>query len=328
MDRFPICQTDIKQGWVSILNYNSLYYFKILGEAEHFGKAAQILHIEQPSLSQSIKKLENDLGVTLFEKRGRNVSLTESGRTFHKKICTAFDLIGDATLELHSNNNFETIVISSVHSHPRSEFSKYVTQFLNQPGHQNIKISIFERHTSESFEALKNNLCHLIVCSGKSKFDDFEYIPISKQKVILIVPENHPLAVHEQVDIRDVLQYKFIYPAPITGMWTLFEHLFAEVEERPPFALEAESVAFTASLVANNFGIGLSPDSDHLDIYNVKKINITNEASTFYHYLAYSKSKPLSQAAELFKNFIIQEAAAQPLPDTVAQPSDFMDMNL
>lgn len=291
------------------MNYNSLYYFKILGEAEHFGKAAQILHIEQPSLSQSIKKLENDLGVALFEKRGRNVSLTEAGRAFHKKVCKAFELIDSAAIELHSHDKYETIVISSVHSHPRSEFSKYVTQFLNKPGNQGIKISIFERHTPESFEALKNNQCHLIVCSSKSQHDEFEYVPISKQKVVLIVPENHPLAAFDQIDIRSALPYKFIYPAPITGMWTIFERLFAEAGEQPPIALEAESVAFTASLVANNFGIALSPEAEHLNLYNIKKITITNESSTFYHYLAYSRTKPLSPAAEQFKNFIIQETA-------------------
>lgn len=291
------------------MNYNSLYYFKILGETEHFGKAAQLLHIEQPSLSQSIKRLEKDLGVQLFEKRGRNVFLTESGRVFHNKIRQAINLIDSAAVELQPKDPLETIVISSVHSHPRSEFSKYVTEFLNQPSHQNIRISIHERHTPESFEALKNNLCSLIVCSRKSVQDDFEYIPVFKQKVILIVPENHPLAAFDQLDIQSALPYKFIYPARITGMWTIFERMFAEAGELPPVAMEAESVTFTASLVANNFGIALSPDAEHLNLYNVKKIQLTNEASNFYHYLAYSKSRPLSNAAEQFKAFILRETA-------------------
>ncbi|MBW4081214.1 LysR family transcriptional regulator [Paenibacillus sp. S150] len=291
------------------MNYNSLYYFKVLGETEHFGKAAQLLHIEQPSLSQSIKRLEKDLGVPLFEKRGRNMFLTESGRAFHQKIRQAFDLIDAAALELQPKDPLETIIISSVHSHPRSEFSKYVTEFLNQPGRQSIRISIYERHTPESFEALKNNLCHLIVCSSKSAQDDFEYIPIFKQRVILIVPESHPLAAYDQIDIRSALPYKFIYPAHITGMWTIFERMFAEAGALPPVAMEAESVTFTASLVANNFGIALSPEAEHLNLYNVKKIRLTNEASNFYHYLAYSKTRPLSPAAEQFKAFILQETA-------------------
>lgn len=293
------------------MNYNSLYYFKVLGETEHFGRAAQILHIEQPSLSQSIKRLEKELGIALFEKQGRNVHLTEHGRAFHRNISKAFDIIDVATAQLHHDTQIETITISSVHSHPRSQFSKYVTQFLNIPNNQHIKISIFERHTQESFAALKNNQCDLIVCSNQNQ-DDLEYIPISRQRAILIVPEDHPLAVYDEIDIKDALPYKFIYPCEITGMRAIFDKVFADVGEAPPIAVEAESVSFTASLVADNFGIALSPEFEHLNLYNVKKIKLTNPSSIFYHYLAYSKARPLSPAVEQFKAFIAQEAAADP----------------
>lgn len=301
------------------MNYNLLHYFKVLGETEHFGQAAKLLHIEQPSLSQSIKKLESDLNVPLFEKHGRNIALTEAGRVYHQKISKALEAIDAATLELRASKQIETVVISSVHSHPKSAFSGHVTQFLNEPGNEHIKISIQERHTPESFEALRKQQCHLIVCSNKSAEDDFSYIPISRQSVILLVPERHPLAVFDQLDIRNVLPFKFIYPAPITGMWTLFERLFAEVGERPPMAMEAESVAFTASLVGNEFGIALSPDVEHLNVQNVKKIKIVNKASSFYHYLAYSNSKTLPPAAERFKQFMIRQAA---LPDEGAREND------
>lgn len=294
------------------MNYNSLYYFKVLGETEHFGRAAQILHIEQPSLSQSIKRLEKDLGIPLFEKQGRNVHLTDNGRAFHRNISKAFDMIDTATVQLQRDTQIETITISSVHSHPKSQFSKYVTQFLNIPDNQHIKISIFEKHTQESFAALKNNQCDLIVCSNQNNQDDLEYIPISRQRAILIVPEDHPLAAFDELDIKDALPYKFIYPCEITGMRAIFEKVFAEVGKMPPFALEAESVSFTASLVADNFGIALSPEFEHLNLYNVKKISLTNPSSTFYHYLAHSKARPLSPAAQHFKAFIAQAAAADP----------------
>ncbi|WP_020617990.1 LysR family transcriptional regulator [Paenibacillus daejeonensis] len=294
------------------MNYNLLFYFKVLGETEHFGRASQILHIEQPSLSQSIKRLEKELGVALFEKRGRNVTLTEHGRAYHQQISKAFEAIDSATLELYRNAKLETITISSVHSHPKSRFSSYVTQFLGLPGNEHIKISIFERHTQQSFEALRNQACDLIVCSSKNEADDLVYIPVSRNRVLLIVPLDHPLAVHDEIDIREALSYKFIYPFPITGMRTIFEKLFAELGTLPPIALEAESVNFTASLVADNVGIALSPDSEHLQMYDIKKINLTNEASTFYHYLAYPRNKSLSPAAKQFVSFITAETAGRP----------------
>ncbi|MBD2846586.1 LysR family transcriptional regulator [Paenibacillus sp. IB182496] len=287
------------------MNYNLLYYFKVLGETEHYGRASQMLHIEQPSLSQSIKRLENELGVALFEKRGRNVTLTEPGRAFHQQIDRAFEAIDAAALELYRKAELETITISSVHSHPKSGFSSYVTQFLGLPGNAHIKISIFERHTQQSFDALRNQSCDLIVCSGKHDTDDLVYHPLSRRRVILLVPPEHPLAAREELDLREALPYKFIYPSPITGMRTIFEKLFAECNALPPMAMEAESVNFTASLVADHVGIALSPDAEQLDMYRIKKINLTNQASIFYHYLAYPGARPLSLAARQFVSFIV-----------------------
>ena len=294
------------------MNYNLLFYFKVLGETEHFGRASQILHIEQPSLSQSIKRLEKELGVALFEKRGRNVTLTEHGRSFHQQIDKAFELIDAATLELYRSAKLETITISSVHSHPKSRFSSYVTQFLSLPGHEHIKISIFERHTQQSFEALRNQACDLIVCSGKNEHDDLVYIPVSRHRVILIAPLDHPLAAYDEIDVREALDYKFIYPFPITGMRVIFEKLFGELGALPPMALEAESVNFTASLVADHVGVALSPDSEHLAMYDIKKINLTNKASTFYHYLAYPRNKVLSPAVQQFVDFIAAQTEERP----------------
>lgn len=64
------------------MNLNQLYYFVALAQAEHYTQAAETLAIAQPTLSHAIALLEEELGAKLFEKRGRNVVLTKSGRLF------------------------------------------------------------------------------------------------------------------------------------------------------------------------------------------------------------------------------------------------------
>ena len=68
------------------MNLYHLRYFSTLAHIEHYTKAADILAITQPSLSYAISTLEEELGVKLFEKNGRNVTLTKYGKVFLKDV--------------------------------------------------------------------------------------------------------------------------------------------------------------------------------------------------------------------------------------------------
>ena len=76
------------------LNFTSLQYFQKTAELEHLTKAAEELHIAQPALSRTIRGLEQELNVTLFEHQGRNIRLTRDGhillkhaQNFLKELC-------------------------------------------------------------------------------------------------------------------------------------------------------------------------------------------------------------------------------------------------
>ena len=68
------------------MNFQSLVYFKTVAELQHYTKAASTLFITQPALSKAIHNLEVELGVTLFQKEGRNVTLTPSGAVFYEYV--------------------------------------------------------------------------------------------------------------------------------------------------------------------------------------------------------------------------------------------------
>ena len=93
------------------MNYNYLRYFSVLAQLEHYTLAAARLEISQPSLSSAIRSLENELGVSLFEKVGRNIRLTEQGRYFQKKVDSAMAELDSATEALRISQEKAPVVI-------------------------------------------------------------------------------------------------------------------------------------------------------------------------------------------------------------------------
>lgn len=68
------------------MNLQWLYYFNTIAELEHYTRAAEKLHVSQSNLSHAIKELENELGVQLFERQGRNIKLTKYGEIFQPYV--------------------------------------------------------------------------------------------------------------------------------------------------------------------------------------------------------------------------------------------------
>jgi len=75
------------------LNLKRIRYFTVVAEELHFGRAAERLHMAQPPLSQQIRQLESDLGVELFSRSTRRVTLTDAGSRFYPQ---ALKLVTDA----------------------------------------------------------------------------------------------------------------------------------------------------------------------------------------------------------------------------------------
>lgn len=89
------------------MNLSQLYYFSKLADLQHYTRAAKELFITQPTLSGSISSLENELGVALFQKKGRNVELTKYGAEFLEYVNAALEQLdkGVAVMKSYSGES-------------------------------------------------------------------------------------------------------------------------------------------------------------------------------------------------------------------------------
>ena len=87
------------------MEWNQLQKFMIVAREENFSKAAQILNMTQPSLSQTIKRLESELGYQLFTRDGKKIQLNESGRIFLQTVTQMDELMQNTRLKLEELNS-------------------------------------------------------------------------------------------------------------------------------------------------------------------------------------------------------------------------------
>ncbi|MEE1312807.1 MAG: LysR family transcriptional regulator [Lachnospiraceae bacterium] len=294
------------------MNLYHLRYFVTLAHWEHYTKAAAELSITQPSLSHAISSLEQELGVNLFEKEGRNVVLTKYGRLFLADVEKSMEIleagvktlksigVGDGTIDLGFLRTLGTDVVPGL-------ISGYCKEYADRNVHFNLNTGV----TEDLLNGLKNKKYDLVLCSKLSKEPSIEFIPVAQQKLVLVVPTDHPLAMRNSITLAETLQYPQIIFSKRSGLRPIIDELFDAVGGYPEVVYEIKEDQVVAGFVSKGFGIAVVPDMPILDTMDIKKLEINSPNWQRNFYLAFLKDKYISPAAQTFKNYVIEHSMLQ-----------------
>lgn len=188
-----------------------LKYFITVASMEHISKAAEMLHVSQPSLSKTISRLEKELGIPLFDRYSRNIKLNENGRIFLNHIERAFFEIEEAQIEIRnrmgSNKKILSVAATSseIISDVFDEFS------INHP---NViyKSHIFDIKQIEELLILKGLDLAVAELYPYSAFEGWEVF--AEDELFVVVPKKHRLSSKSSVDCSDLFnEIISIYPS-------------------------------------------------------------------------------------------------------------------
>ena len=151
------------------MNLNQLYYFATLAQVEHYTKAAEMLSITQPSLSHAISMLEQELGTTLFEKRGRNVALTKYGKVFREYVQESLSILdsGVKKMKALTSETSGMIDLAYIYTLGSVFVPQLVGGFLNQHEGWDVEFHFHAGSTTDIIKGLKEEKYDLALCSGK-----------------------------------------------------------------------------------------------------------------------------------------------------------------
>lgn len=179
-----------------------LRYFLAVAEELHFGRAAKRLHISQPPLSARIKDLENELGVPLFSRNSRHVSLTPAGQAFlteARQVVDQFDQLVERFARKSSSAD-PTYRIGV----PPDTNREALLALAERCVESDIGIEITETPTSEQLVSLRRGELAIGVVRLPSDVDELVHGRVLVRTLGLVLPEGHRLAQCSSVSLTDL----------------------------------------------------------------------------------------------------------------------------
>lgn len=290
------------------MTLNQLFYFQTVARCQHFRLAAAELNLSQPSLSRSISNLEEELGIILFERHGRNINLTKYGRIFLEhtdRILREVTLAQEQMQKLAGNSG--TVDIAYVFPLAEHYIPHMVRQFLTNSRNKDISFRFHQSHTGEMVTGLKDERYDIIFGSYMENEPDIHFVPILKQEMIIITPIGHPLASKQTPVLQDLENYPVIGYDQTSGLGRYTGSIYLSYELHPDIICESPDENAIASLVAEDFGIALVADVDTLRHFPLERIHLTDTALQHTVYLAYLKGRYQIPAVKNFISFIKRE---------------------
>ena len=260
------------------LNLNFLKIFYEVANCKSFLKAANKLYITQPAISRSIAKLEEELGVVLFNRANNGVSLTPYGQVLYKYIKESSDLLAACERMLKSMSNVEdTNIVIGVQSHIVMNYlMKKIISF--RKSHPNVKMRFIDMPTRDLIEELsKGNLDFVIDTSPiENIYNNIEITPIVSLDTCFIKSAKNK---DKFSSLEDLKNQTLILPTTRSSLRKNLNNCFMEhnLEFEPMIEFATEELIINA--IKNNAGIGyvVKSNSNLYDEDSIKIIEMKEE---------------------------------------------------
>lgn len=288
------------------MNLQQLEYFKVIAETKNFTTASNILSVTQPALSKAISKLEEDLGVSLFEREGRNIKITKFGEVFLKYSNSALDEIerGREKLKDMKNSNDMVISISSTNCIGATFIPFAISNFFNI--NSKIRFNINNQPNEEILKDLKSEKIDFGFFDNTEhikKYPEIESVLVKKEEYILIVPKNHHLANKEEVSLQDLKEeYFIVYNDKSSDKKISYHELMGY---SPKIVAEHEQVSLLVGLVSVGAGISIVLNTPMINTNKISTIKIKDKIGYKSIYMGWKKDICISENKKEFKDYIL-----------------------
>ena len=285
-----------------VMELQKLKYFQMIAKLEHVTKAAEILHIAQPSLTQAMHSLEDELGVPLFKKQGRRIVLTEYGEYLQKKLDTLLPEIENIPTELMlmKKRARKTINLNILAA------SSFVIDVIVSYSRKNPE-AIFEFEQSD----LKHDCDILITTNGDQSSSRQQYVKrcIKEEKIYLAVPKSSKYALCESISLNDVRDERFVMLSNSRLFGVICNRYCAVAGFYPKILFESDSPVAVQNIISTGTGVAFWPEYSWGKVKNKNVSLVPISSPTCQREIIIELYAKLTESeyAEDFYNYLLQQ---------------------
>jgi DNA-binding transcriptional LysR family regulator len=287
-----------------------LHAFRTVARLEHVTRAAEALRVAQPALSKTIARLEAELGVQLFDRRGRRITLNAFGRVFLRHVERVFTALAEGRQELADLAGLErgtvTVAATTLRLLP-----DLLGAFLARNSGVNFRLS--QASTAAMQERLLAGEIDLCLASALIVGPAIRAVALFTEDILLAVPPHHRLAGRGRIPIQEAAAEPFI--SMTQGFWLreLTDDACRQAGFLPNIICEGDEPSAIRSLVAAGLGVAFLPKSAQRASVEpeVAWLHTTAPVCQRTVSLVWREDRYLSAAARRFRQFAVEYFASR-----------------
>ena len=283
-------------------------WFITLAELQNVTSAARQLHVAQPTLTRTLARLEQQLGVSLFDRNGRRLALNTYGRIFYEHARRAQLELGAAKRAIDdlTNPSVSEIRLAFLSSFGSTVVPRLIARFGELS--PRVTFTLAEGAAESIGDDVQAGAADIGVVSPRPRKRTLAWRSLFRQRLGIAVPQGHRFSRAATVSMTDLADERFVTMHSGFGMRRLLDELCAAAQFRPRIGLEAPTLTTVTGLVAAGQGISLVPldGSDHAP--EVRVLRLADADAHRDVGMIWNSSRPLSRSA---RDFIATAAAVE-----------------
>ncbi|MBN1226918.1 MAG: LysR family transcriptional regulator [Deltaproteobacteria bacterium] len=290
-----------------MINFTQLRDFYQVAKNLNFTVAASKLFISQPAVTAQVKLFEDYCKLKLFKKRGRNIYLTDEGKTLYDCAIKIFEYEREIENLIEDMRKLKR---GTLRLGTTKTYARYFMPFLISRFHKSypqIKIHLDEGSSLDMCNSLFNFKNELAIIAKALDNPDICFMPFSQEELIIILSPSHRLVNKETVSIREIAREPIIMKENGSGTRKLVCELFAKNGLTPNILVETSNTEFIKQLVARKYGISFlvkAAVEKELKEENLASVSIEGEKIFLDVSIAHLKGCHFSPPAQTFMNIL------------------------